>query len=203
MPRTPINYANAIVYKICCKDINVVEIYVGSTTNFTKRKCGHKANCDNVKLKSYNYNVYQFIRNNGGWNNFEMIELEKVLNCADANTLKSRERYFLENLKASLNMTTPTRTKSEYYQDNKETMSLQNKIYKNNNKEKYKEYKHNYHLKNIEKISEYTKEYAIENKDKISEYKKEYAIENKDKISEYKKNYSIENKERIKQYMKE
>ena len=43
MPRTPINYANTIIYKIQHID-NDEFLYVGHTTDFTKRKTAHKSN---------------------------------------------------------------------------------------------------------------------------------------------------------------
>ena len=59
-------------YKIVCKDENITDCYVGSTINFNHRKRCHKENCYNNKLKQYNCKVYQFIRNNGNWENWEI-----------------------------------------------------------------------------------------------------------------------------------
>ena len=36
MPRLAINYENACIYEIVCKDVNVTQRYVGSTTNLIK-----------------------------------------------------------------------------------------------------------------------------------------------------------------------
>ena len=79
MPVKNIDYSKTIIYKICCNDLNVKEIYVGSTCNFIKRKSKHKDSCNNIKSKQYNYKLYQFIRDNQGWENFSMIEIEKYL----------------------------------------------------------------------------------------------------------------------------
>ena len=38
MPKENIDYSKTIIYKIVCKDINIKDCYVGSTTNFTNRK---------------------------------------------------------------------------------------------------------------------------------------------------------------------
>ena len=46
MPRTAVDYSKTIIYKIVCNDLNVKDIYVGSTTDFTKRKNKHKSCCD-------------------------------------------------------------------------------------------------------------------------------------------------------------
>ena len=58
MPKVDIDYSNTIIYKIHCKDSNVNEIYVGHTTNFTKRKNQHKTliNDELCKRKIYECN---------------------------------------------------------------------------------------------------------------------------------------------------
>ena len=38
MPQKPIDYSKTIIYRIVCKDINIKECYVGSTTDFKGRK---------------------------------------------------------------------------------------------------------------------------------------------------------------------
>ena len=42
MPKNNINYSNTIIYKIVCNDLNVKELYIGSTTDFYNRKSNHK-----------------------------------------------------------------------------------------------------------------------------------------------------------------
>lgn len=65
MPRLPVDYSKASIYKLVCNDITVKEIYVGSTTDFTNRKCNHKSSCTNSSNKNHHYRVYKFIRDNG------------------------------------------------------------------------------------------------------------------------------------------
>ena len=69
-------YQNGCVYKIVCRDPEVTDCYVGSCCNFTRRKCNHKSSCHNVNNKTYNLKVYTFIREHGGWENWEMIQLK-------------------------------------------------------------------------------------------------------------------------------
>ncbi len=152
MPKTPINYENACVYKICCKNPEIKDCYVGSTTNFKQRKNAHRRCCsDNNKNKDIK--IYKFIRDNGEWDNWDMILVEKV-NVNDGYELKKEERKWIEQLNATLNCRLPTRTKNEYYNDNKE------------------------------KLNEYKKEWYAENKEKILEHKKNYYEENKEIIKE-------------------
>ena len=47
MPKTNIIYNNTIIYKIVCNDLNIKDLYVGHTTDFTKRKYKHRLNCIN------------------------------------------------------------------------------------------------------------------------------------------------------------
>ena len=78
MPRTPINYQNTIIYKIVCNDLTITESYVGSTTDFRRRKSQHKSSCNTINNSKYNQKNYIFIRENGGWENWTMLEIEKI-----------------------------------------------------------------------------------------------------------------------------
>ena len=90
MPKLPINYKNALIYKICCNDPNITDIYIGSTTNFYQRTRAHKTSCNNPNGKSYNLHVYKFIRDNGGWKNWRMdlIEFYECNNKLSENDFK-------------------------------------------------------------------------------------------------------------------
>ena len=159
------DYSKTIIYKLCCNDPTIEEIYIGSTCNFSRRKSCHKHNSNNV---NYKLKVYQFIRDNGGFENWNMFQLE-TKSVEDKREKESLEREWIEKLKPTLNCCIPTRTGKEYYQENKEKLN-----------EKHKEYR----KKNIDKISEKNKEYHEKNKDKLKEQKKKYREENKDKIKE-------------------
>ncbi len=98
------DYSNTIIYKICCKDEIIKDIYVGHTTNFKKRKYQHQNYCSNNKL---NYcKIYKTINENGGWNNWEMIELETV-NCKNLLEARQKENEYYNLLNASLNSIPP------------------------------------------------------------------------------------------------
>jgi hypothetical protein len=140
MPRLPINYANTIIYKIVCNDLNITECYVGHTTDFVCRKQCHKKRCINKTNKKHNSKLYKVIRSNGGWENYSMIEIEKFP-CQDVNEAKKKERECFENHNSSLNTNFPQRSKKEYYIDNKDEMSIKNKTYNLANKEKIADHK--------------------------------------------------------------
>ena len=106
MPKSIINFSKCVIYKIVCNNLKIADVYVGSTTEFTKRKHSHKVHCKNESHKEYNFKVYQVIRENGGWENWEMVEIEKYP-CLDRNEARARERYWYEMLSANLNMRAP------------------------------------------------------------------------------------------------
>jgi len=151
-----VNYSESVIYKLCCKDASITDEYIGSTTNKNRRKQQHKTDCNNENRKGYNSYVYQFIRNNGGFENWNLIVLEEYY-CENKIQLQMKEREWIELRKPSLNcIKRPIRTQEEA------------KLYKNE------------YMKNYQKISEknkqYKKEYSknYDKSDKRKEYKKNY-----------------------------
>ena len=177
-----VNYNKSIIYKLCCKDINITEIYIGSTTNFKNRKNKHKWACNNINSKSYNYYVYKFIREHGGFENWDMIMICEY-SCENKKELEKKEREYIELHKATLNKQIPTRTDEEYYNDNQEYKKKYHKEYYNENKERISENKKEYYNENKEIIKDQQKVYQEKNKERISENKKEYYEKNKIKIT--------------------
>ena len=94
MPRTNINYSNSTIYERYCKDPNIQDVYIGTTTNFKNRKHQHKINSLNINPNSSN--LSRFINQNGGWNNWNMIFLEKFP-CNYNLELKKRQYEILYN----------------------------------------------------------------------------------------------------------
>jgi hypothetical protein len=101
MPNTNCDYSRIVIYKIVCNDLNIIDCYVGHTTDFIKRKYKHKHNT--IHNDSY---VYQYIRDNGGWINWTMIEIEKYP-CSDGNEARTKERFWCEQLVSTLNSIKP------------------------------------------------------------------------------------------------
>lgn len=149
-------YQNGLVYKLCCNDPQITDFYVGSCCNFSRRKSTHKTACTNENVKDYHYPVYQFIRLNGGWKNWSMIELEKYT-CNSKRELEKREREVMQELKATLNKSVPTRSPNERYEDNKETILQYHKEYYHEHKIEHSEYCKQYYQNNREKLRELNK----------------------------------------------
>jgi len=197
MPRLAINYENACIYEIVCKDVSITQRYIGSTTNLIKRRYEHKSDCNNEKRKNYNYYVYQFIRDNGGIANWDIVLIEKVIDCKDKENLHKRERFYIEEKKAELNKCIPLRTKKERYEENKEVIAEYHKEYNINNKNKIAEYSKKRYVNDKDKIAERKKEWCEKNMEKYKEYQKAYHANNKNKKAERNKDYYQNNKDKI------
>ena len=169
MPKLPIDYNNTIIYKLVCRNLAIKNCYVGHTTNFTNRKRLHKSGC-----KTRQYYLYQFIQDNGGWDNWDMIEIEKYP-CKDVYEASARERHWIEELNAVLNTYSPITglTKSEFakqYRDKTvDTRKTYAKEYYKNNPDKFKSYDTKRNTEKRNELLEYRKQYRIKNVEKIRE----------------------------------
>jgi hypothetical protein len=159
MPKKEIDYSKTVIYKIVCNDFSIKDLYVGSTTDFRKRKSQHKASCIVPENKKYNFKVYEFIRNNGNWENWTMVEIEKYP-CKDGNEARSREQYYKVKLNATLNMN------NAFGRDPDKLKAKQKRSYLNN-KDKVLERVHNYAKTHKQEISERGKLYRENNKEEI------------------------------------
>ena len=96
MPKDHIDYANTVIYTISCRDTTIPDLYVGHTTNFSQRKHRHKT----ASQKS-NSKLYQCIRANGGWENWDMTEHD-VCSCVDLYEARLIEATYRKILGATL-----------------------------------------------------------------------------------------------------
>jgi len=205
MPKVKADYSNTIIYKLCCNDPSITEIYIGHTTNFTQRKHNHHSSCYNSNLKYYNILVYKFIRNNGGWNNWSMLKIEDY-NCNDKYEAINRERYWIETLKSKLNVNNPIATdeekiqqKKDWYEENKDKILEKGKINYGENKEQKLEYQKQYTEDNKDKIKEQQNNYRDKNKDKLAAQKKIYREQHKAQSAQANKEWKKANKEKLKE----
>ena len=129
-----IRYENGCIYMIKNKTDDAKHFYIGSTYNFKQRCKMHKINCYNQNDKNYNLKVYKYIRENGGFGEWEIILLYDYP-CKNRNKLELEEKRAIMEYKSTLNKNIPCRTKKEYYQDNKEKILQQNKELYEANKE--------------------------------------------------------------------
>jgi hypothetical protein len=211
------DYSKTIIYQIICKDENITECYVGHTTDFPQRVRDHHSKCNNPESEKHHLKVYEFIRSNGGWNNWNMIEIE-TCNCENVYEAKAIERCWIESLGGELNCIIPNRDKPEYYKEhiehiteykhnwyekNKERIAIKSKQYYIDNKERYSESAKAYYETHSEEIKQKSKEHYEKNKEHCLEQQKAYREAHKEQVAQRKKKYAIANKEKLAKYKKE
>jgi len=201
-------YNTGKIYKLVHDDLGLV--YIGSTKNkLSVRYTLHKYNS-----KFSTAYVYKCINENGGWEKLK-IELIESYPCSSKHELEKRERYWIEELNPIGNKIIPTRTITEWKEENKEYCTKIMKQYREKNKLRIKDLMKNYRLKNKDYISNIKKNWYNINKKRVCErmkniyynnrekkltYQKEYSEKNKDHIKEYNKNYREKNAEKLKEY---
>ena len=105
------------IYKICCKDPNIKDFYIGSTSSYVRRIQAHKTAVFNPSNTAHNYPVYKVIRECGGWDNWEHSIIEEIKNTTKTEA-RIREEQLTKELGATLNTwkahRTPNETKTYY-----------------------------------------------------------------------------------------
>ena len=132
MPKNPINYSNSVIYKIQHLE-NPLLLYVGSTTDFTKRKYQHKQyslNVHNNEHRHFHIKLYKTIRENGGWDHFNMIII-KEFPCNNKTELLIEEDKILREMKTLLNTYNAYQSDEDY----KKMKSKKNKKYRDTHRD--------------------------------------------------------------------
>lgn len=163
------------IYKIVCKDPSVTDCYVGRTSCLGPRVNQHKTCCSNENSGNYKYKLYEKIRNTGGWDNWELKEIETVKHdCLNTSAAREREAFWFKQLNANLNNNIPN-------QGHKESCKM-------------------WYKKNPTYFHDYGIEYYNKNKDSIQEKSKEYYAANKEKMNSQSKAWVEKNRERNRKY---
>ena len=146
-----------IIYKIFKHgDSNV---YIGSTSNYKRRMIVHKSNCNNENSNGYNLFLYQYIRQNAGWDTFTS-EILHECEVQDKYEKMKIEGQWMAQYEHRLN-----KQNSWGYKDKKENVKK-------------------YHEENKDAINEQKKKYYEQNKDAINEQKKKWYQQNKERIKQ-------------------
>jgi hypothetical protein len=145
----------------------------------TRRTAHHKCSCNNPNSKNYDCKKCRTIRDDGGWDNWQVVMIEEY-KCNNKLEATKRERECYEELKAKMNTYRPYTTQQEYIE---------------HIKVKKKEYYEN----KIKKITQYNKDYYVNHKEKIKEriqeYNKTYRENNTEKLKDKGIKYYEANKE--------
>lgn len=172
------DYSKGLVYRLV---YNHLTYYVGKTTNFTVRKNAHKSCCYNPNSCTYHLPIYKFIRENGTWEDWDMVLIE-YFPCKTDLELGKRERHWFDEYKPSLlNINTPAQTDYEC-----------NVIYREKNRTLINEKKKINYKENIEQ----RKKYNDDNKVRIQSYNNSYNNSNKERTKTYNREYYKRNKAR-------
>ena len=162
-----VNYNESKIYKIVSNVGNL--IYIGSTTKkylstrLAQHKNNYKAYKKGTMRKTTSYQLFDEYEPD----NCEIILIENV-NCNSKNELHARERYYIESFDC-VNKCIPNRTDKERYQENKEHILEQCKVYYEDNKEQISGKKKGWYQENKEQILQKQNEYNEKNKDKFNE----------------------------------
>ena len=170
-------------YKFICKDPQITFVYVGHTTNFRQRKSAHKSACCNPNSQQHNLPVYQFIRANGNWGNWVMVEIKSqiCLSHRDAERVEqeliNQEHQILNAHKAHSGVDLPS-NHAEYHKQYQAQHYIQHKEeiakYQATHKEEKAKYDAEYRANNKERIAEKNTQYRIQNKKKYTQYQAQY-----------------------------
>jgi hypothetical protein len=128
MPKDKVDYSNTTIYKIFCNDESITDLYVGHTTNFIVRKYQHKNACNNHNI---NRKIYKTIRENGGWDNWNMAEIAKY-NCKNSTEARIKEQEHYNLLKPSLNCVLPYNDNTTYSMFSEENKEIKEKFFNYN-----------------------------------------------------------------------
>ena len=127
------------IYKLICKDDSISDCYVGSTTNVHRRRGQHKSCCSSINSPKHNLKVYKFIREHGGWENWDLVVIEQIRWESKADKLLA-ERTAMECIGATLNVEVPGRSHKEttaaWRAENKDRIRKRGVAYRAENKDR-------------------------------------------------------------------
>jgi len=136
----PQDFSKSIIYNIRHMESKEV-VYVGSTTNFSQRKTKHKYKYN--KGEYFTYPIYCHIRDNGGFDCFEVIPI-KSLKLRNKTELLIAEQEEIDKHRTLVNSRKAHMTIEQKRIDHNE----RNKKWYENNTEKHKKY-YQEHKENI------------------------------------------------------
>ena len=142
------NFENCYLYHIVDKE-NIVH-YVGSTSNLNSRKSSHKYRCNHENSKEYHLDIYKYIRDHGGFENFEIIPVRKIENVKNKTDLLIAEQD-------EMNKFSNLKNKYGSYRSEEERViqSIENsKKWNKDNPERKNQNNRNYYHANKEQICE-------------------------------------------------
>lgn len=208
-------------YLINCKDENIIDNYIGSTSNLKDRLKHHLKLFNNENHKGYYRKIYKIIRDNGGFENWKMEELF-TFECNNNIEARKIEQKLIDEYQPTLNTYrayTDEETRKKRHAETTEIwrqLNLEHKrdyeYYKYNTDETWRQRKiessKTYYENHIEEKKIYRKEFYKNNKQKCLDKSKVYRDANRDEINRKQRetpklNNSIKCKEYYKTHIEE
>ncbi len=162
-----------IIY--CVRELSTNEIiYIGSTTNLHKRVIKHMSDCFNCNSKSYNKELYRYVRTVVNekaifYHYFTFETLYKGI-FADTDELRKAEDDYIGEIKPKYNIIKAYLSEEEYRLYANEQMK---KFYINNH-DKVIERCHKCKSKKPEYYSKQHHDWVNNNRERLSNYRKDY-----------------------------
>ena len=131
MPRT------GYIYELKSTDKSITGTYIGSCWDMKERLRKHASYCYNENIKQYNYPVYKYIRENGGFHTFTMKVIDSG-ECEDIMELVCGEQFYIDmagGIDNLLNGKDAFLLPEEYKR--KQSIRTENNIKKNKETKKY------------------------------------------------------------------
>tara|TARA_Y100000389_G_scaffold109340_1_gene106405 strand:+ start:9326 stop:10384 length:1059 start_codon:yes stop_codon:yes gene_type:complete len=85
------DYSKSVIYKLVCKNSNVIEFYIGSAKIFIRRMSQHSRA---TRKKDHKRPLYKFIKKHGGFYNWEFVILEHYP-CENRTQLTLKEQEYI------------------------------------------------------------------------------------------------------------
>lgn len=196
------NEKNYSFYMFKCNNSDIINTYVGSTQNFRIRKSAHKSVCNNKNNKGYELQIYQIIRQNGGWSNWNMVQIHEQM-CKSRTHSKQIEQEFMDKYKSEMNIIRAIVTKEQkleeahnYYIENIDRIHERDQKYRAENIDKGREQNRNYRAEHSEEERERHRKYRAEHLDEERERYRKYYIEHIDEIRERRRKRKLELKQK-------
>ena len=149
------DFGNSVIYHIRHMESKEV-VYVGSTTNFSNRKGKHKYRCNDKEGKEFTSPIYCHIRNNGGFDCFEVIPI-KSLKLENKTELLIAEQEEIDKYRTLVNRNKAHRT----IEEDKEYRKKYHKQYNEEHKAERNQNRKLYYQENREIINEKQKQSII------------------------------------------
>ena len=183
------------------------DFYIGSTINLHRRIISHKTSCNNQNDHKYNLKIYKTIRENGGWDKWQIVEIDKLINVTSIQARQSEEEWRvkidakLNSQRAYISKEDRDNNKKEYLIEytklNKEKIYKQRHEYIINNPEKIRQQRHDEYIRNRERYKETSKKYREENQEQLKSKKHEEYEKNRVKYIERAKKYREDNRDAV------